>query len=105
MSGVSTRSLSDGRIRKPPHAETKALLERIILASSNPDDRVLDPFAGSFTTGATAVELGRKFVGIEINVEYVKMGLRRLSIGSHFSEIELTKVKNVRQKTCLKRVD
>ncbi|MBJ9595752.1 adenine-specific DNA-methyltransferase [Citrobacter werkmanii] len=76
-----------------PTQKPKALLERIILASSNSDDVVLDPFAGSFTTGATAVELGRKFVGIEINDEYVKMGLRRLGVSSHFSENELAKIK------------
>ncbi|MDM2820167.1 adenine-specific DNA-methyltransferase [Citrobacter portucalensis] len=86
-----------------PTQKPKALLERIILASSNPDDKVLDPFAGSFTTGATAVELGRKFVGIEINTEYVKMGLRRLSIGSHFSEIELAKVKKRKTKNLSKK--
>lgn len=86
-----------------PTQKPKALLERIILASSNPDDKVLDPFAGSFTTGATAVELGRKFVGIEINAEYVKMGLRRLSIGSHFSENELAKVKKRKTKNLSKK--
>ena len=64
---------------------------------------MLDPFAGSFTTGATAVELGRKFVGIEINAEYVKMGLRRLSIGSHFSETELAKVKKRKTKNLSKK--
>ena len=64
---------------------------------------MLDPFAGSFTTGATAVELGRKFVGIEINAEYVKMGLRRMSIGSHFSENELAKVKKRKTKNLSKK--
>ncbi|WP_260863521.1 adenine-specific DNA-methyltransferase [Citrobacter sp. Marseille-Q6884] len=86
-----------------PTQKPKALLERIILASSNPGDKVLDPFAGSFTTGATAVALGRKFVGIEINTEYVKMGLRRLSISSHFSQNELAKVKKRKTKNLSKK--
>ncbi|HGN9372604.1 TPA: adenine-specific DNA-methyltransferase [Citrobacter pasteurii] len=86
-----------------PTQKPKALLERIILASSNPNDWVLDPFAGSFTTGATAVDLGRQFVGIEINDEYVKMGLRRLRISSHFSEDELAKVKKRKTKNLSKK--
>lgn len=59
-----------------PTQKPEALLKRIILASSNPGDIVLDPFAGSFTTGAVAIASGRKFIGIEINSEYIKMGLR-----------------------------
>lgn len=81
-----------------PTQKPEALLRRIILASSNPGDIVLDPFAGSFTTGAVAVEAGRKFIGIEVNGEYIKMGLRRLNIASHFSPQELAKVK--KRKTC-----
>ena len=76
-----------------PTQKPEALLKRIILASSNPGDIVLDPFAGSFTTGAVAVTTGRKFIGIEINSEYIKMGLRRLGIASHYSVEELAKVK------------
>lgn len=76
-----------------PTQKPEALLKRIILASSNPGDIVLDPFAGSFTTGAVAVASGRKFIGIEINSEYIKMGLRRLDVTSHYSAEELAKVK------------
>lgn len=57
-----------------PTQKPEALLKRIILASSNPGDIVLDPFAGSFTTGAVAVASGRKFIGIELNSEYIKWG-------------------------------
>ncbi|MDI5677445.1 hypothetical protein MJL30_38175, partial [Salmonella enterica subsp. enterica serovar Anatum] len=42
---------------------------------------------------AVAAASGRKFIGIELNNEYVKMGLRRLSVTSHYSENELAKVK------------
>ena len=85
-----------------PTQKPQALLERIILASSNPGEIVLDPFAGSFTTGATAVALNRRFIGIEVNDEYVKMGLRRLSISSHFSENDLAKVKKRKTKNLSK---
>jgi len=56
----------------------EALLERIILATSNPGDVVLDPMFGSGTTGAVAVRLGRSFVGCEIKPRYFEMGRRRI---------------------------
>ena len=56
------------------------LLERIILASSNKADMVLDPFAGTFTTNAVAQKLGRKSIGIDIKEEYFEIGRRRLNI-------------------------
>ena len=63
-----------------PTQKPVALLERIILASSNPGDVVLDPFSGTFTTSAVAKKWGRQSVGIEIEEEYIKIGLRRLEI-------------------------
>ena len=39
---------------------------------------VLDPFAGAFTTGVVALELGRSFIGIELNREYISLGQNRL---------------------------
>lgn len=53
------------------------LLERVILASSNEGDTVLDPFSGTFTTSYVAKILNRKSIGIELQEEYVKIGLRR----------------------------
>lgn len=67
-----------------PTQKPEALLERIIKASSNPGDTVLDPFAGSFTTCAVAQKLGRNSVGIEQNKEYIKIGLRRLNLATEF---------------------
>lgn len=72
-----------------PTQKPIALLERIILASSNPDDLVLDPFSGTFTTSFVAKRLGRKSIGIEIEEEYVKIGLRRLEILSFYNGEEL----------------
>ena len=63
-----------------PSQKPESLLERIIAASSNPGDLVLDPFAGTFTTCAVAKRMGRTSIGIEIQEEYVKIGLRRVSI-------------------------
>ena len=63
-----------------PTQKPKALLDRIIRASSNPGDLLLDPFSGTFTTSAVAQALGRLSIGIEAEEEYVKIGLRRLAI-------------------------
>jgi site-specific DNA-methyltransferase (adenine-specific) len=72
-----------------PTQKPVALLERIILASSNMGDAVLDPFSGTFTTSFVAKKLGRKSIGIEIEEEYIKIGLRRLQIQTHFQGEEL----------------
>jgi adenine-specific DNA-methyltransferase len=63
-----------------PSQKPEALLERIIKASSSPGDTLLDPFSGTFTTSAVGQQLGRKTIGIEMQEEYVKIGLRRLRI-------------------------
>lgn len=72
-----------------PTQKPVALLERIIRASSNPGDLVLDPFSGTFTTSVVAKKLGRQSVGIEIDEEYVKIGLRRLGILIRYKGEEL----------------
>lgn len=72
-----------------PSQKPEALLERIILASSNPGDLVLDPFAGTFTTSAVAQRLKRRSVGIEREGEYIKIGLRRLGICQQLDGEEL----------------
>lgn len=74
-----------------PTQKPEALLERIILASSNPGDIVLDPFSGSFTTSAVAVRLGRKAIGIDLNEEYFRIGIRRTNIAVEFEGIDLSK--------------
>jgi DNA modification methylase len=54
------------------------LVEPCILAGSRPDDTVLDPFCGSGTVGAVSRRLGRAFVGIDLNAEYLDMARRRI---------------------------
>ncbi len=63
-----------------PSQKPEALMERIINASSNEGDLVLDPFAGTFTTCAVAQRLGRRSIGIELQEDFFKIGLRRLNI-------------------------
>lgn len=76
-----------------PSQKPEALLERVIKASSNLGDTVLDPFGGSFSTSAVAKRLGRRSVSIERSETYVKIGLRRVGIPSDYSEQELAKQK------------
>jgi len=56
----------------------EALLHRVLLASTNPGDVVLDPFFGSGTTGAVAKRLGRRFIGIERDPSYVRLARGRI---------------------------
>ena len=74
-----------------PTQKPTALLERIIKASSNEGDIVLDPFSGTFTTSFVAKQLKRKSIGIEMQEEYVKIGLRRLQILSEYNGLPLQK--------------
>jgi len=55
------------------------LLKRIIAASSNPGDCILDPFSGSGTTAIAAYQLGRSYVGIETSQKYVENTKQRLA--------------------------
>ena len=66
-----------------PAQKPEALMERIIKASSNTGEIVLDPFGGTFTTCAVAQRLGRISIGIESQLDYVKIGIRRLRIADH----------------------
>jgi modification methylase len=62
-----------------PTQKPEALLARVILSSSRPDDLVLDPFNGTGTTGAVAKHLGRRYVGIERDPAYAKAAEKRIA--------------------------
>ena len=61
-----------------PTQKPEALLHRAILAATNPGDIVLDPFFGTGTTGAVAKKLGRKYLGLEQDPNYVSIAHKRL---------------------------
>ena len=65
-----------------PAAFPRELARRCILLGSRVGDTVLDPFAGSGTTGLAAIELGRKAVLIELNPTYAQMGMERTKHGT-----------------------
>jgi len=74
-----------------PTQKPIALLERIIKASSNEGDLVMDPFSGTFTTCFVAKELKRNCIGLELQDEYVKIGLRRLQLADNYKGTVLQK--------------
>ena len=78
---------------KHPTQKPLRLLYRILQVCTEKDFVVLDPFAGSCTTGIAAILLGRKFIGIDMNNQYLDYGIRR------FAEItDLTSAKKILRK-------
>ncbi|MCC6890046.1 MAG: site-specific DNA-methyltransferase [Hyphomicrobiales bacterium] len=72
--------LKDSNGRKlHPTQKPEALLARVILSASRPDDLVLDPFCGTGTTGAVAKRLGRRFIGLEREQVYAAAAERRIA--------------------------
>ena len=72
--------IKDGNGKKlHPTQKPEALLARVMLSSSRPDDLVLDPFCGSGTTGAVAKRLGRRFIGLEREKGYAAAAEKRIA--------------------------
>ena len=71
-----------------PTQKSEKLIAKIILASSQPGDLVLDPFLGSGTTSVVAHKLNRRCVGIETNLEYCLLAARRLELAGGNSNIQ-----------------
>ncbi|MGB0670616.1 MAG: site-specific DNA-methyltransferase [Rhodospirillales bacterium] len=67
----------------------EALLHRVVLASTEPGNIILDPFFGTGTTGAVAKKLGRHFIGIEREEAYVKLARQRIEKVLRVDDISL----------------
>ncbi len=80
---------------KHPTQKPIALLERIILASTKLHYIVLDPFTGSSTTGVAAYRLGRYFIGIDNNKDYLDLSARRLNFEMRNKHDIKAEIKNV----------
>jgi len=73
--------LRDGDgVKSHPTQKPESLLHRVLLATTNPGDVVLDPFFGTGTTGAVAKRLGRNWIGIERDEDYAKVARERIRI-------------------------
>ncbi len=73
-----------------PTQKPEALLARVIMASTKPGDVILDPFFGTGTTGAVAKRLGRNFVGIEREQDYIDAASARIAAVEPLGKAELT---------------
>ena len=76
---IATPSKSEKTFGRHPTQKPLDLLERIVLASTNEGDLVLDPFMGSGTTGVAALKHGRRFVGIEKDAEFFSLAEKRIA--------------------------
>lgn len=71
-----------------PTQKPEKLLAKIILASSQPNDLVFDPFLGSGTTSVVAKKLGRRYVGVELDLTYCCLTEKRLAMAEHDKTIQ-----------------
>lgn len=71
-----------------PTQKPEKLMAKLILASSQPNDLVFDPFLGSGTTAVVAKKLGRNFAGTELNQEYGCWALKRLQLAEQDDSIQ-----------------
>lgn len=74
---ITTPKAWEKKFGKHPTQKPMALLERIIQASTKEGDIILDPFAGSSTTGIAAHALNRKFIGMDTEEKYLKLSIER----------------------------
>lgn len=75
---INTTPKREKKFGKHPTQKPIKLLDRIIKISSNEGDIILDPFCGSSTTGVSAIFNGRKYIGIDINEEYLCLSKNRI---------------------------
>lgn len=75
---ISAPLAEEKKFGKHPTQKPVELLTTIILASTREGDLVLDPFCGSSTTGVAAILLNRKYVGIDLEDEYLRLSVNRL---------------------------
>lgn len=76
---LNTPHISEKIHGKHPTQKPLSLLERVVLSSTNEGDLVLDPFTGSSTTGIAAHKHGRKFVGFDLEKDYLDLSIKRFN--------------------------
>lgn len=75
---INSSPPKEKKFGKHPTQKPLELLKRIILASTKEGDLVLDPFCGSSTTGVAALSLGRKYVGMDLEKDYLELSKKRM---------------------------
>jgi modification methylase len=76
---TGSERLKKGGRKTHPTQKPESLLYRVLMASTKPGDVVLDPFFGTGTTGAVAKKLGRNFIGIERDADYIAAATARIA--------------------------
>ena len=95
----SERLKNDEGQKAHPTQKPEALLYRVLMSSTNKGDLVLDPFFGTGTTGAVAKKLGRDYIGIEREDDYIKVASQRLDSVKAISDNEILKIPSKRTAT------
>ncbi|MEH3037886.1 MAG: site-specific DNA-methyltransferase [Sphingomonas adhaesiva] len=88
--------LKKGGVKVHPTQKPEALLYRILLACTKPGDVVLDPFFGTGTTGAVAKRLGRRWIGIEREADYIAAAQERIEAALPLDESALSTMQSPR---------
>ncbi len=91
------RLKDDNNKKIHPTQKPEALLFRVLNATTKPGDIVLDPFFGTGTTGAVAKKLGRNFIGIERDNDYINAAIKRIAKIKPLSTSALETIKPKRQ--------
>jgi site-specific DNA-methyltransferase (adenine-specific) len=87
---IQTPQAEEKTFGKHPTQKSLALLERVVMASTNEGELVLDPFMGSGTTGVAAARLGRKFIGIDLEADYFSVAEKRIETELSKGKLRLT---------------
>jgi len=85
---IGTPKTIEKKFGKHPTQKPEDLLKRVVLASTNKGDLILDPFTGSSTTGIAAYVLGRHFIGVDTDPQFLDLSIKR------FEELD----KNIKSK-------
>ena len=87
---LNTAGSSEKAFGKHPTQKPLELLKRVIKACTHPGDLILDPFTGSSTTGIAAFTMGRKFIGIDTEENFLKLSVKRFQNESNKPQMELS---------------
>ena len=100
---INTPKKIEKKFGKHPTQKPEDLLKRIILASTNKGDTVLDPFTGSSTTGIAAYLYGRNFIGIDTEKKFLDLSIKRFEeLDKNIKNLQQKRVKTAVQKTLRK---
>lgn len=76
---VTPLNTKEKKLYNHPTVKPQMILENLIVNSSKENDVILDPFVGSGSTGVAAINNNRKFIGVELNTNYIEVANRRLA--------------------------